>query len=65
MPSPTPVPEVDRWHFQTWLRVSASAKPEIYRQVFATAEVASLKYWLESFSLPESLRSAWWKTVQP
>lgn len=38
---------VDRWHLQTWLRIDASAKPKVYRQVFKTAEINSLTYWLE------------------
>ena len=34
---------------QAWLRIPAGAKPQVYRQVFATAEIDSVKYWLEVF----------------
>ena len=40
---------VDRWHFQTWLRIHPSAKPKVYQQVFGMTEIDSLKYWLEIF----------------
>ena len=35
------------WPLQTWLRIPSGAKPQIYRQIFAMAEIGSLKYWLE------------------
>ena len=38
-----------RWRVQTWLGIGASAKPEIYRQVFETAEIGALSYWLDLF----------------
>lgn len=39
----------DQWRLQAWLRVAASAKPKIYHEVFTTAEIHRLKYWLEIF----------------
>jgi len=43
------VSEVSQWRLQTWLRIHPSAKPEVYRQVFAMAASGGLKYWLEIF----------------
>jgi uncharacterized hydrophobic protein (TIGR00271 family) len=43
------VPEVDRWHLQTWLRIQASDKPKVYQRVFEATEFNSLSYWLEIF----------------
>ena len=37
----------DPWRLQAWLRIDASAKPKVYREIFAMAEVDSLQYWLE------------------
>jgi hypothetical protein len=39
--------DVDRWHLQAWLGIHPSAKPKIYEQVFAAAEIARLSYWHE------------------
>jgi len=40
-------PRVERWHLQNWLRIQTNAKPKVYREVFATAEIDNLRYWLE------------------
>ena len=37
------------WRLQMWLRVHASARPKVYRQVFETTKINSLSYWLELF----------------
>ena len=43
------VPGPNWWRLQGWLRISPSAKPKIYEQVFGTTEINSLSYWLEIF----------------
>jgi hypothetical protein len=37
-----------RWRLQSWLRIQTSVKPKVYAQVFATTEINSLSYWLET-----------------
>lgn len=32
---------------ETWLRIDASAKPKVYKEVASSAELRSLSYWLE------------------
>jgi len=49
MTTPDRAPEIDWWRLETWLRIRPSAKPGIYRRVFAMAESEGLKYWLEIF----------------
>jgi len=49
MPEANQASGSSRWRLQTWLRVPASARPRVYEQVVATAEVNSLSYWLEIF----------------
>jgi len=49
MASKPQVSEVSPRSLQAWLRIPAGAKPQVYRQVFATAEIDSVKYWLEVF----------------
>jgi uncharacterized hydrophobic protein (TIGR00271 family) len=41
--------DVDRWRLQAWLGIQPGAKPKICEQVFAAAEITSLRYWLEIF----------------
>ncbi|HTR66431.1 MAG TPA: DUF389 domain-containing protein, partial [Terriglobales bacterium] len=43
------VSDVDRSRLQTWLRILASAKPEVYHQVSESTEIDRLSYWLEIF----------------
>jgi uncharacterized hydrophobic protein (TIGR00271 family) len=43
------MPEFDRGRLQAWLRIRASAKPQVYARVFETTEISSLSYWLEIF----------------
>jgi uncharacterized hydrophobic protein (TIGR00271 family) len=43
------VSDIHRWRLQAWLHIHSSAKPEVYRQVFASSELNSLSYWLEIF----------------
>ena len=49
MSDETSMAGVTQWRLQTWLGVRASAKPQIYEQVFAASEIISLSYWLEIF----------------
>lgn len=37
----------ESWRLQSWLKIGANDKPQVYNQVFATAEINSLTYWLE------------------
>ena len=46
MPSETPS-NTKRWPLQTWLGISAAAKPKVYEQIFADSDFKSLSYWLE------------------
>ena len=43
----TMTPRVERWHLQNWLRIQTNAKPKVYREVLATAEIDNLRYWPE------------------
>ena len=43
------VSDVDGWRLQTWLRIQASTKPEVYQQVSESTEIDNLSYWLEIF----------------
>jgi uncharacterized hydrophobic protein (TIGR00271 family) len=45
MPSETP-PPAKPWPLQTWLGISAAAKPKVYEQIFANSDFKSLSYWL-------------------
>lgn len=39
----------ERWRLQTWLRIHATTKPNVYQRVFETAQMSSMSYWLEIF----------------
>jgi uncharacterized hydrophobic protein (TIGR00271 family) len=49
MPQTTQVSGASQRRLQVWLRIGPEALPTIYQQVFATAELTSLLYWLEIF----------------
>ncbi len=49
MPQTTQVSGSSQWRLQAWLAIRPDALPAIYQQVFATAELTSLLYWLEIF----------------
>jgi uncharacterized hydrophobic protein (TIGR00271 family) len=46
VPSETPS-NTKRWPLQTWLGISAAAKPKVYEQILADSDFKSLSYWLE------------------
>jgi uncharacterized hydrophobic protein (TIGR00271 family) len=49
MSTPIEAPQQAGWRLETWLRIPPTAKPNVYRQIFETAEIRSLSYWLEIF----------------
>lgn len=38
---------VSHTHFQLWLRIDERTKPKAYSQVFESAQIPNLNYWLE------------------
>lgn len=43
------VEDARRYRLQTWLGISPNTRPAVYRQTFASADIKSLRYWLEIF----------------
>jgi uncharacterized hydrophobic protein (TIGR00271 family) len=49
MSEPSQMANLHRWRLQAWLHIHSSAKPGVYQQVFATAQINDLSYWLGIF----------------
>ena len=47
MTPPQDNPVVKQTRLQHWLKIDPAQKPAVYEQIYATAEMSSLNYWLE------------------